>query len=269
MLHSEVVLHLRLLNIVLVLQLCSRKCRMTPLLPNNSVCIRYLYSGEREHYMCLWHLLPRNCVLSRAQGGGVLSIVSFKRGTTVLWNWSLLGGGPNSELVAHWGCTVYQRWNCEFWWLWKFNVWDSQTCQCPWCQYVQFPLNKSCLDTTHWQRFSELTMLFLCLSNLSQWKLGGMCEKSLKVSCGFQGGVLLQCRWFFEDRFYNICIIYWRPTTVFDSSLNMFSEDPWSAVMVSEWGQIWYDQPFHTAICVCSKIHKCCIDVDIDPGSKI
>ena len=37
----------------------------TPLLPNNSVLIREVSFGEREHYIHSQYLLPRICVLSR------------------------------------------------------------------------------------------------------------------------------------------------------------------------------------------------------------
>ena len=37
----------------------------TPFLPNNSVLIREVSFGEREHHMHVRYLLPRFCVLSR------------------------------------------------------------------------------------------------------------------------------------------------------------------------------------------------------------
>ncbi len=37
----------------------------TPLLPNNSVLIREVSFGKREHHMHSQYLLPRICVLSR------------------------------------------------------------------------------------------------------------------------------------------------------------------------------------------------------------
>ncbi len=37
----------------------------TPLLPNNSLLLREVSFGEREHHMHSWYLLPRICILSR------------------------------------------------------------------------------------------------------------------------------------------------------------------------------------------------------------
>ncbi len=53
----------------------------TPLVCNNSVLIREVSFGEREHHMYTQNMLPRNCALSRV----VSSLrVSFKRGTTLI-----------------------------------------------------------------------------------------------------------------------------------------------------------------------------------------
>ncbi len=60
----------------------------TPLLPNNSVLIREVSFGDREHHMYSQHLLPINCVLSRVWEHCILY-------------WGNNGGMPSSDGIPY------------------------------------------------------------------------------------------------------------------------------------------------------------------------